>query len=199
MSEAPTGRLAGNVYDKFSTANPVARWLVRGFKRSLLQLIEPLSFDSVLEVGCGEGYILDLLKLQGSVGVDIDLAILREASQRYPMGGYCLADGAAIPFADQTFDLVLGVEVLEHLPRPEVVIGEAKRVARRYCLFSVPREPVWRVLNMARGHYLADLGNTPGHIQHWGSGAFVRLLRRQVRVLAVRQPLPWTMALCEVR
>jgi hypothetical protein len=30
----------------------------------------------------------------------------------------------------------------------------------------VPREPIWRIGNMARGRYLGDLGNTPGHIQH---------------------------------
>ncbi len=36
-----------------------------------------------------------------------------------------------------------------------------------FILLSVPKEPIWRICNMARGKYWKDLGNTPGHIQHW--------------------------------
>ena len=52
------------------------------------------------------------------------------------------------------------------------------------------------MLNMARGEYLRNLGNTPGHIQHWSSASFLELLRKTVKVVEVRKPLPWTMVLC---
>ena len=39
----------------------------------------------------------------------------------------------------------------------------------------VPREPVWRVLNVARGRYVRWLGNPPGHIQHFSRAAFLAL------------------------
>jgi len=84
----------------------------------------------------------------------------------------------------------------------EIGCGEGElsmRLARAGWLVSVPREPIWRMLNMARGRYLSALGNTPGHIQHWSARAFVELVGQRLDVQAVRSPLPWTMALCRVR
>jgi len=60
----------------------------------------------------------------------------------------------------------------------------------------VPREPIWRALNLARGKYVRDLGNTPGHLGHWSRRGFLELLGGRLEVVAVRTPLPWTMALC---
>jgi hypothetical protein len=88
---------------------------------------------------------------------------------------------------------------LEHVRQPEKVLIEAARVSSRYAIFSVPREPLWRVLNVVRGRYLPDLGNTPGHIQHWSTNKFIELVSQHFNVLQVRQPLPWTMLLAEVK
>jgi hypothetical protein len=65
-------------------------------------------------------------------------------------------------------------------------------------LVSVPREPLWRGLNIARGAYLKDLGNTPGHLSHWSKRSFARLLARHGEIVELRSPLPWTMALLRV-
>jgi hypothetical protein len=62
----------------------------------------------------------------------------------------------------------------------------------------VPREPLWRGLNLARGAYVQSLGNTPGHVNHWSRRGFVRLLARHGRVIEVRSPFPWTMLLVAV-
>ena len=51
---------------------------------------------------------------------------------------------------------------------------------------------------MARGAYLRDLGNTPGHVNHWSKRDFVSLLSRHGKVEEVRSPLPWTMLLVRV-
>ena len=65
------------------------------------------------------------------------------------------------------------------------------RVARGgHLLVSVPREPLWRGLNMARGAYIKDLGNTPGHLNHWSRKAFVELLGRHGTVEEIRSPVP---------
>ena len=88
--------------------------------------------------------------------------------------------------------------MLEHVPDPEATVAEMARVARRHLLVSVPREPLWRALNLARGAYVKDLGNTPGHVNHWSRRAFVALLSRHGRVLDVRSPFPWTMLLVAV-
>jgi len=100
-----------------------------------------------------------------------------------------------LPFADGEFDLATAIEVLEHVPDPEHTLAEMARCAERHLLVSVPREPLWRMLNMARGAYWPALGNTPGHLNHWSRRSFVRLLSRYGHVAEVRSPFPWTMLL----
>ena len=48
---------------------------------------------------------------------------------------------------------------------------------------------------MARGAYIKDLGNTPGHLNHWSRKAFVELLVAHGTVEEIRSPFPWTMLL----
>ena len=79
------------------------------------------------------------------------------------------------------------------------MLTEMARVASGHLLVSVPREPLWRALNMARGAYLKDLGNTPGHLNHWTRRGFVALCGRYGDVVEVRSPFPWTMLLVRVR
>ena len=79
--------------------------------------------------------------------------------------GELQTDGRGKPsiLAD-AFEAVVCTEVLEHLEEPEKALRELLRVTRRWVILSVPREPLWRVLNMVRGAYLRHFGNTPGHI-----------------------------------
>jgi len=100
-----------------------------------------------------------------------------------------------LPFAANEFDLATAVEVLEHVPDPVHTVSEMARCAERHLLVSVPREPLWRMLNMARGAYVSELGNTPGHLNHWSKRSFVRLLSGHGEVVEVRSPFPWTMLL----
>jgi ubiquinone/menaquinone biosynthesis C-methylase UbiE len=103
-----------------------------------------------------------------------------------------------LPFADGEFDASAAIEVLEHVPDPAHTVAEMARVAKRHLIVSVPREPVWRAVNMARGAYLKDLGNTPGHVNHWSKRSFVQLLSRHGEVVEARSPFPWTMLLVRV-
>jgi hypothetical protein len=66
-------------------------------------------------------------------------------------------------------------------------------------VLSVPREPVWRAANMARGAYLRALGNTPGHVNHWSKRGFVEMVGTTFAVREVRSPFPWTMVAATVR
>jgi 2-polyprenyl-3-methyl-5-hydroxy-6-metoxy-1,4-benzoquinol methylase len=100
-----------------------------------------------------------------------------------------------LPFADGEFDVAAAIEVLEHVPDPEHTVAEMARVASGWLLVSVPREPLWRGLNMARGAYLKELGNTPGHLNHWSKRSFVKLLSKHGDVVQARSPFPWTMLL----
>ncbi|HEY6867392.1 MAG TPA: methyltransferase domain-containing protein [Candidatus Eisenbacteria bacterium] len=197
-----TGVVAGNVYDKYGTRNPVARRLMAGFERAMFDLLATTGpVASVLEVGCGEGHMTAKLArfFPGArvVGSDLSPDIVAEARARYP--GLAFAQGSIYDAGGEAFDLVVACEVLEHLEDPARALEAIARAAHPHVFVSVPREPLWRALNLARGRYLSGLGNTPGHLQHWSAGSFRRLLEDHLEVRAVRTPLPWTQALCRAR
>lgn len=193
---------AGNTYDKFNSKNPISNALVQGFLRSLTELIDIAAPRQVLEVGCGEGHIQKVLErypIKRRVAFDIDYPIVVEARDHSTAAQYLVANGETLPFPAGYFDLVMAIEVLEHVPQPPLVLQEMARITTQYCIVSVPREPIWRVLNMVRGKYIGAMGNTPGHIQHWSANSFTRLVGQHFEIVAVRQPLPWTMILCKKR
>ena len=191
----------GNTYDKYGSANPVVRRLMAGFESTLDELFERAAPASVLDVGCGEGVLTcrwaERLGDGRVVGIDLEDPKLRaewETRQR-PNLEYRAMAAERMPFADGEFDLAAAIEVLEHVPDPEHTVAEMARVATDHLLVSVPREPMWRALNMARGAYLRHLGNTPGHLNHWSKRAFVSLLEQHGEVVEARSPFPWTMLL----
>ncbi|HWT25119.1 MAG TPA: class I SAM-dependent methyltransferase, partial [Solirubrobacteraceae bacterium] len=163
MSTAAEPTLTGNLYDKHGSRNPVVRRLMAGFERARADLGARAAPESVLDVGCGEGVLTQrwALALPGRpvVGVDLDDPALRAEWARHaaPNLDYRVMRAEALDFADGAFDLVAGLEVLEHVPDPERALAEMARVARRHLLVSVPREPLWRALNLARGAYVGAL------------------------------------------
>jgi SAM-dependent methyltransferase len=196
-AEVPTG----NTFDKYGSSNPVVKRLMAGFHASLDELWAKADPESVLDVGCGEGVLTaawaERLGGRRIVGIDLDDPKLRAEWERRSRQNleFRVEEATKLTFADDEFDMAAAIEVLEHVPEPEATLEEMARVARRHLLVSVPREPLWRGLNMGRGAYLRDLGNTPGHVNHWSKRAFVSLLSRYGTVEEARSPFPWTMLL----
>jgi 2-polyprenyl-3-methyl-5-hydroxy-6-metoxy-1,4-benzoquinol methylase len=201
---AADGVPTGNTYDKYGSTNPLVRRLMGGFERTLEELFTLAGAESVLDVGCGEGVLTqrwaEQLGERRIVGIDLEDPKLEAewATRRRPNLEYRAMRAEHMPFADDEFDLASAIEVLEHVPDPEHTVAEMARVARRHLLVSVPREPLWRGLNIARGAYVRSLGNTPGHLNHWSKRSFVAMLANHGEVLQVRSPFPWTMLLVRV-
>jgi 2-polyprenyl-3-methyl-5-hydroxy-6-metoxy-1,4-benzoquinol methylase len=196
----------GNLYDKYGSTNPVARRLMAGFERALGELLSLADPRSVLDVGCGEGVLTDRIALlpgvQRVVGVDLaDPQLASQWAARRRSGGpqFRVMRAEQLDFGDGEFELVAALEVLEHLPRPELALAEMARVASGWLLLSTPREPLWRALNVLRGAYVLALGNTPGHLHHFSRRRLRALAACHGEVVASRSPLPWTMLLARLR
>jgi 2-polyprenyl-3-methyl-5-hydroxy-6-metoxy-1,4-benzoquinol methylase len=194
----------GNTFDKYGSTNPVVRRLMGGFEGTLDRLLARATPDSVLDVGCGEGVLTsrwaERLATAPVVGIDLEDRKLRsewDKRRRHNLE-FRAMPVQQLQFDDGEFDLVAAIEVLEHVPEPERAVAQMARVARRHLLVSVPREPLWRALNVARGAYIRQLGNTPGHVNHFSKRAFERLLSRHGEVVEACSPFPWTMLLVRV-
>jgi 2-polyprenyl-3-methyl-5-hydroxy-6-metoxy-1,4-benzoquinol methylase len=195
------GVVTGNTYDKYGSTNPLVRRMMDGFEGTLEELLGAAAPRSLLDVGCGEGVLVhkwaQRLGDRRIVGIDLEEPSIQEgwAQRQAPNLEYRVMRAENLPFADNEFDVACAIEVLEHVPNPQHTLAEMARCAERHLLVSVPREPLWRMLNMVRGAYISDLGNTPGHLNHWSKRSFVRLLSRHGEVVQARSPFPWTMLL----
>ncbi len=202
--DAPVAVPTGNTFDKYGSTNPVVRRLMSGFEGTLDRLFTSAAPQSVLDVGCGEGVLsyrwAERLGEKPVVGLDLPDPKLEAEwrTRRRENLQFRTFAGGDLPVPDDSFDLAAAIEVLEHVPDPERTLAEMARVAARHLLVSVPREPLWRGLNVARGAYVRDLGNTPGHVNHWSKRSFVRAAARYGEVVEARSPFPWTMLLVRV-
>jgi 2-polyprenyl-3-methyl-5-hydroxy-6-metoxy-1,4-benzoquinol methylase len=178
---------------------------MRGFLSAIDELRRSAGARSILDVGCGEGVLTERWAAENPavsvVGVDLDDSKLHHEWQRrrLPNLEFAVGDATALPFPNNRFDLVCALEVLEHVADPRSALSELARVSSGRLLLSVPREPAWRALNLARGAYWRAAGNTPGHINHWSRRSFVEFAATETVVEAVATPPPWTIVLARPR
>lgn len=183
-------------FSKYTTKHPIERALVRNFMRTFDAALPESRPRVIVEVGVGEGMIAERVRTRfpDAIFIVLDLpddAVARAWKARGLSGIY--ADAAELPFRDGSVDLILGIEVMEHLPEPEKALSEMARVGRGRALLSVPLEPLWRIGNILRGRYLSGWGNTPDHLQHWGRRSFSAFVSRYFSIDRVLRPLPWTL------
>ncbi len=181
---------------KYVSGNPISRQLIRNFMTTIIDIAKQFKPITILDVGCGEGIVSrQFQEVWGASflhGIDIETELLVAARQIVPQLTLTAGSIYELPYPTNAFDLVACTEVMEHLDDPIAAMQEIKRVCRQYCIISVPNEPIWRIANMARGSYWSDLGNTPGHINHWSSAKIAGFVGDYFEVLAVRKPFPWT-------
>jgi ubiquinone/menaquinone biosynthesis C-methylase UbiE len=206
--QSPT-TVFGNYSNKYESKNPIARRMVNNFIEKLNHQMKSLpqeTIQEVCEVGCGEGTILQNIAAcfpQADLyAMDLSAEELEKAKKVMidKRVDFTVQDAThMVKYQDNEFDLVVCSEVLEHLPDPVAGLHELTRISRRFILISVPQEPVWRILNVCRGKYLRDFGNTPGHLNHWSPRSFTTFLEEQ-SVYSIQNrvfPFPWQMYLLQ--
>jgi len=194
------GIIVGTSGNKFSTRNPIARYLLQTFDNTIVEMACSIPAREILEIGCGEGHITQLLFKNTDANIlatdisksMIDLAHTTLNDKRI---SYQVGQLETFKYENRP-DLVVCCEVLEHLPDPASGLCSLRSFEANWYLLSVPREPIWRAMNMARGAYLSHWGNSPGHLQHWSKHGFVRLVSQFLEVVKIKSPLPWTVLLC---
>jgi 2-polyprenyl-3-methyl-5-hydroxy-6-metoxy-1,4-benzoquinol methylase len=187
---------------EYESANPITQYLFNRFFACIQKIttrFEPI--DRILEVGCGAGIsslrILEMLAGQEFEVSDIDgryIQKLKETDFPLKVSQESVLD---LQRQDNSFDCILLLEVLEHISDYERALSELFRVSRKYVVISVPNEPLWRILNLARGQYIIDWGNTPGHLNHWSSRSLHKLVSRFGQVVELHTPVPWIVVLVE--
>lgn len=196
----PTDYTSSNLR-KHTNPNPLQRQLLARFHRTAAELLAHTDAQSVLDAGCGEGFgmrhVLGHSRAK-VVGIDSSLGALRVASQFNAHRSFATGDVLSLPFSNRSFDLVICMEVLEHLPQPDRGLAELCRASRRWLLLSVPNEPFFRGANFLRGKNVRAWGNDPGHVNHWSSRAFLRFVSTQCHIDTWRRSFPWTLVLCHV-
>lgn len=191
--------VAGNCYDRYHARNPLARHLMNRYMDVIREVLQPLDALRILEIGCGEGHLtafIHSVKPNAEiVGADLSERIVGFARAAYPGLRFDVANIYDMDYDAGSFDLVVASDVLQHLHDPQRALREMVRVTKRWALVTVPREPMWRMLNIMRLSYLDHLGNPPGHVQHYSRGDFLNILRGHFRLIRVDYPPPWIVAL----
>lgn len=185
---------------KHTSKNPLQRILVDRFQDAVAAEVKKLKPESLLSVGCGEGFdlrhIMSFFRPKRIVGVDFDNSALRYARMQLPKVVFKKADATKLPFKDREFDLVLALEVIEHIKEFEKALDEIKRVTKKFALITVPWEPWFSVLGLLRGKYIKRLGRHPEHVNAWGKKAFLQTLKeRDLEIKKYKIIFPWQMVL----
>ena len=200
------GIVIGNAFDKYGSLKPIVKWMMRGFHSALSEFVSKAAPKTIHEIGCGEGYWVCKWSKAGYAarGSDfssqvIDLARGNATEQGVSPSLFETGSIYDLQSPQDSADLLVCCEVFEHLENPRGGLEALQRVVSGHVILSVPREPIWRILNMARGRYLHDFGNTPGHLQHWSKKGFLDLVGAYFEILETKSPFPWTMLLCRPR
>lgn len=189
-------------YKKHANTNPIQKMLIGNFYNTFYKMVKPLRANSILDVGCGEGFTLKKLeeKKIGKMneGIDYSSDAIKIGKKIYPELNLKKGDVYKLDYKDNSFDLSICTEVLEHLENPTKAVEEIRRVTSKYIVFSVPNEPFFIMANLLRGKYIKSFGNHPEHINHWTAKGFESFLKKQgLVVVKSRHPFAWSLVLAK--
>jgi 2-polyprenyl-3-methyl-5-hydroxy-6-metoxy-1,4-benzoquinol methylase len=197
------GIVIGNISNKYDSKNCIVRRIISGFHKSLSKTVILIAPKTIHEVGCGEGHwVIEWIENGiAARGTDfstqvIDMARANAREHGIDAGLFEVRSIYDVTPEKDSADLIVACEVFEHLEHPEYAFKALQKVVIKDLILSVPREPLWRALNILRGKYLSDFGNTPGHIQHYSKNGIASLVGRYFDIITVMSPFPWTMIHC---
>lgn len=150
-------------WDDMKKHGPFSRHL----RRIVKQIIRPLNFESVLDVGCGQGSLLQELQAEfpriKPYGIDLSASAVELARRRVPAGRFRVMNITEKSF-EEKYDLVICSEVLEHILDDITALQNLRRMTRRYLLISTPQGRMRRFEKQY------------GHVRNYAPGELVKKL-----------------------
>ena len=189
---------------KYNNPNPIHRLSLGRFYYSVAETLTDIAPTRVLDFGCGEGYILDMMSareiaFQSYEGLDLRPDALTEARRRWRSTRFVEANLFDPAYDNERYHTVMALEVLEHLFEPEKVLKRLVSMADEYVLLTVPNEPWFQLMNLVRGRDLIRLGNHPEHINHWNKDTFSEFVSPYAEVIDVTTRFPFVILLAKPR
>lgn len=176
---------------KYLSGNIAKQLLIKHYFHTIYKTVKNLGISKALEVGCGAGfsteYLAEIFPNMESSEYREDL--VKQARERNPTIRIRQESIYNLRRDDNSFDMVIVLEVLEHLKYPWDALKEVWRVGGRYFLFSVPNEPLWSFVHIC--------GDDPGHIQHWKKDEFECLISEYFTIIKRVTSFPWQIILAE--
>ena len=174
-------------FKKHTHRNPIQRFLLDNFFRTLLKLTAGKKIENILDVGSGEGFTLNRLMENkiGSMweGIEYSKDAIAIGHKIYPKVKIKQGSIYKLPYEDNIFDLVLCTEVLEHLENPDRALEELVRVSKKYLAVSVPNEPFFMLAQIIRGKNWSRFGNDIEHFNHWTAFNFPKFVLKNTQGL----------------
>ena len=178
--------------------------LVNHFIKTLVAKANSLGVNSLLDVGCGEGFILERIISSGFdpdcvCGVDISKMAINFAHKRLKEVDFKISDARSLVCKSNSYDLVLCNEVLEHTEEFEKIIKELLRVSKQYVLISVPWEPLFSYCNLFFGKNATKLGRDTEHVNFWSKKSLAHLVATfNIEVVFHKIVFPWQLLLLKL-
>ncbi len=179
-------------YFRFST-----RRITGAFIEKILAKLKENNPKNILDIGCGTGYITDMIKRDMDVNIiccDMNSNRITFARDQFHLETI-IGDISHLPFKNSSFDTVLAIEIIEHLPNLESAIMEIKRVTKKNVIITVPNDPYFALANFLRGKNFNTFGNPPDHLHHFNKKTLKSTLSKYFLTVEVsRNAFLWLIA-----
>jgi hypothetical protein len=174
------------------------RYFISNYINSLNKIIELISPNCVIELGCGEGFVCGILNSKfkdiNFSGADINKNDLDLLEQKFPdIQTYNLDLNYILnsPISQKKINTILCLETLEHLKKPQKFLSDLRQLKYDDLIISVPWEPFFQISNFMRGSNLKKLGNDPEHLNQWNKKQISDLLSKNFTIKKHIISFPW--------